>query len=81
MLVSKEIMGRLGDDGALVWKSFDEDLRGSVTFPKSFLEAILIARLSALAAAREATLDGDDDNDGGAGIGICVGGKVILFVL
>jgi hypothetical protein len=80
-LASKEIIGRRGDDGALVLKSFDEDLRECVAFPKSFLEAMLRARLSALAAAREAALDGEDDNGGGIGTEICVGGKVIWFVV
>jgi hypothetical protein len=74
-------MGRLGDDGALVLKSIDGDLRECVGCPKSFLEAMVRARLSALAAAREAILDGEDDNDGGAGTETGVGGKVIWFVV
>lgn len=39
------------------------------------------ARLSALAAAREAILDGEDDNAGGAGTLPGVGGNVIWFVV
>ena len=73
-------MGRLGDDGALDLMSFD-DLWGCVACPKSFLDAMLRARLSAFAAAREATLDGEDDKDGGTGAETCVGGKVISFVV
>jgi len=74
-------MGRLGDDGVLVLKSNDEDLRVCVACPKSFLEAMVRARLSALAAAREAILDGEDDIGGGAGTLPGVGGKVIWFVV
>jgi len=47
--------------------------------PKSFLEAMLKARFRAFVAARDATLDGDDDK-GGRGAAIGAGGKVILFV-
>jgi hypothetical protein len=46
--------------------------------PKSFLEAILSARLSALVAAREAMLDGEEDNGGAFELG--GGGKVILLM-
>ena len=40
---------------------------------------MLKARLRAFVAARDATLDGDDDK-GGRGAAIGAGGKVILFV-
>ena len=74
-------MGRLGDDGVRILKSIDEDLRACVACPKSFLEAIVRARLSALAAAREAIVDGEDDNGGGPGMVAGVGGNVIWFVV
>ena len=46
--------------------------------PKSFLEAILSARLRALVAARDAILDGEEDSGGRFEFG--GGGKVILLI-
>ena len=47
-------------------------------WPKSFLDAILSARLSALVAAREAVLDGEEDNGGTFEFG--GGGNVMLLI-
>jgi len=74
---SSGINGRLGDEELLLVASLDGELRMRGA-PKSFFEAMLNARLSAFAAAREATLDGEEDSGGGDVIG--AGGNVILFV-
>jgi hypothetical protein len=78
--VSNEINRRLGDEGALRLYSVDGVRRECVgEWPKSFFEAILRARLRALAAALDATPDGEDDREGGtADTG--AGGKVIAPV-
>ena len=54
-------------------------LEGDDRVPNSFLVAKLRARFSALAAALDAVLEGDEDSGGGLRFG--GGGKVILFVV
>lgn len=71
---------RRGEGGALVL--LETSLEGDalaclVLVPNSFFDAKLRARLSALAAALDALLDGDDDNGGGRAWGFGGGGKVI----
>lgn len=73
-----------GDDGVLY--SREGDPRDGPGEPKSFLEARLIARLSALEAAREAMLEGEEESGGTLVLilGIVVvlggGGKVMLVL-
>lgn len=75
---------RLGLGGALVFVPVplelrDGDARDRVPVPNNFFEARLSARLSALAAAAEARVEGEDDSGGALLLG--GGGKVILFVI
>ena len=69
--------GRRGEAGKLAF-SLEGELREE-PFPKSFLEAMLSARFKAFVAALDATLEGDEDKEGGA-YGRGCGGNVMLFV-
>jgi len=69
--------GRRGEAGKLEF-SREGELRAEL-FPNSFLEAMLSARFKAFVAALDATLEGEEDKEGGA-YGRGCGGKVMLFV-
>jgi len=58
-----------GDDGEFL----------EVECPNNFLDAILKALFNAFVAARDAMLEGEEDNGGGAAIG--GGGKVMLWLV
>ena len=69
------ICGRRGEGGALVSGSREDNDFECPCEPKRVLDAILKARLSAFDAAREATLEGDDESGGAFALG--GGGNVI----
>jgi hypothetical protein len=69
------ICGRRGEGGALVSGSREDNDFECPCEPKRVLDAILKARLSAFDAAREATLEGDDERGGAFALG--GGGNVI----
>jgi hypothetical protein len=72
------ICGRRGDEGALVFAGSGR-VRPDDECQNRFFLAMLSARPRALVAAREATLEGDDESGGGTACG--GGGKVMLFPL
>ena len=63
------ICGRRGEGGALALGSREGNDFECPCEPKRVLDAILKARLSALEAAREATLEGDDESGGAFALG------------
>lgn len=69
------ICGRRGDEGALVFTGSGL-VRPDDECQNRFFLAILSARPSALVAAREATLEGDEESGGGTA---CGGGGKVLF--
>ena len=79
------ICGRRGEGGALVSGSREDNDFECPCEPKRVLDAILKARLSAFDAAREATLEGDDESGGafalgGGGHAICPAVCRYMFV-